>query len=133
MPNNAALQKTNGHRGAVASPEATQQVVFTPRVDILETEEELTLFVDMPGVKPEDVDVRFENGELHLHGRVAPRLPHAGWLAAEYGVGDFCRMFTVSEAVDADKIAAELKDGVLTVHLPKSAAVKPRRIAVQGA
>jgi HSP20 family protein len=105
---------------------------FTPRVDILETDHELTLYADMPGVKPEDVDVRFENGELTLHGRCGPRPQAGNCLVAEYGVGDYYRVFTVAEGVDAGKIAAELKQGVLTVHLPRSEAVKPRKIAVKG-
>ena len=117
----------------VATPQPTRNVtLYTPRCDIYETEDELLLFADLPGVRPEDVDVRFENGELVIEGRCAPRQEGVDFLACEYGVGDFYRTFTVSEAIDADKITAELKNGVLTVHLPKSDAVKPRRITVKG-
>jgi HSP20 family protein len=126
-----ALEK-NGHRSEVARPEPTQSVTYTPRVDILETSDELTLYVDLPGVKPDDVDIRFENGELLLHGRCAPRHDAANYLAAEYGVGDYHRGFTIDSTIDAAKITAELKNGVLTIHLPRSDAVKPRKIAVQG-
>ncbi len=115
----------------VTSAEATRSVLYTPRVDILETEEELTLYADVPGVKPEDVDVNFENGELVLYGRCAPR-QQAGYLLTEYGTGDYYRTFTVSEHIDAEKISAELRQGVLTVHLPKVEAVKPRKITVKG-
>jgi HSP20 family protein len=119
-------------KSEVTTPELTRgAVTFTPRVDIIETPEELLLFADVPGVKPEDVDVRFENGELVLHGRCNPRCVEAGLLLGEYEVGDFYRVFTLNESIDADKINAELKQGVLTVHLPKAAAVKPRRITVQ--
>jgi HSP20 family protein len=101
-------------------------------VDIIETPEELLLFADLPGVRSGDVDVRFENGELILHGRCNPRGNPANFLLSEYEVGDFYRVFALSESIDAEKINAELKQGVLTVHLPKAAAVKPRKITVQG-
>jgi len=117
----------------LTTPEFTRgTTTFTPRVDIIETPEELLLFADVPGVRSEDVDVRFENGELILHGRCNPRGPAANFIANEYEVGDFYRVFALSETIDAEKINAELKQGVLTVHLPKTAAVKPRKITVRG-
>jgi len=116
-----------------ASPEPTYGARhFTPRVDILETDKELTLFAEMPGVRPEDVDLRYENGELVLHGKVHVR-PERPTLLHEYDDGDFYRVFRIDETVDATKIAADCKNGVLTVHLPKIEAVKPRKIAVKGA
>lgn len=115
-----------------SSPEQIRNgLTFTPRVDILETRDELLLFADLPGVKPEDLDVRFEKDELTIHGKCAPRHEDVNYLSYEYGVGDFYRAFTISEAVDADKIAAELRDGVLTVRLPKSEKVKPRKIQIK--
>jgi len=83
-------------------------------------------------VSGEDVDVQFENGTLTLHGRVQPRERKGAtaWME-EYGVGDFYRTFTVSEVIDASRISAELSDGVLTLHLPKAEAARPRKIAVQ--
>jgi HSP20 family protein len=119
-------------RGDVATPETVQSTFFTPRVDILENDNELTLFADMPGVRAEDVDIRFERGELTLQGRCTPRQQGANLLLAEYGVGDFYRSFTINPDIDANRISAEMKNGVLTVHLPKSEAIKPRRIAVKG-
>lgn len=92
-----------------------------PRVDIFETSQEFLLVADVPGVNPGDVDLRFENGELALTGiRSGPR------------PATFSRTFTVSDVVAADRIAAEVKNGVLTVRLPKTETVKPRKIAVQG-
>jgi len=106
-------------------------VTFVPRFDILESEDELTLFGDLPGVTQENLELRFENEHLVINARVEPR--HAGQksLYAEYGIGDFYREFRISEAVDSSKIAAELKNGVLAVHLPKTEQVKPRRIEVK--
>ena len=116
----------------ITTPEATRGgLYYTPRVDIYESADEVVLQCDMPGVKPQDVDVRFEKGELSLYGNVQPRQAPADYLDAEYGVGDFYRSFAIAPEIDADKISAEYRDGVLTVHLPKQERVKPKQIAVQ--
>lgn len=116
----------------VSGPEATWSGVFyTPRVDIYENGDELVVACDMPGVKPADLDLRFENGELILHGKARPRQQPAAYVLNEYGVGDFYRSFAVNGAFDANKITAEFKVGVLTVHLPKREEVKPKRIAIK--
>lgn len=120
-------------RNEVASAESTRAGYFyTPRVDICETEQELTLFADLPGVRPEDVDLRYENGELTLQGRVQPRSTTGSFLLNEYGTGDFYRVFSIHESVDSTKINAECQNGVLIVHLPKMEALKPRQIEVRG-
>lgn len=124
---------TNGN--VVANPEAQLMkgsVSYVPRFDIWEDENELVLSGDLPGVEPADLDIHFENRELRIYGRVAPRHANTEALYSEYGIGDFHRTFTVGESIDTGKIAAELKNGVLTVRLPKSEAVKPRRIEVKG-
>jgi HSP20 family protein len=126
---NALVKKESGE---VTTPEATRGgMYYTPRVAIYESADEVVLQCDMPGVKPEDVDVRFEKGELSLHGKVQAREARAEYLEQEYGVGDFYRSFTVAAEIDTDKIAADYRDGVLTVHLPKQERVKPKRIAVK--
>jgi HSP20 family protein len=118
--------------GEVAAPEATRGgIYYIPRVDIYESTDEVVLQCDMPGVKPQDVDVRFEKGELSLHGKVQARQAPAEYLEEEYGVGDFYRSFAVAPEIDADKISADYRDGVLTVHLPKQERVKPKQIPVK--
>ncbi len=112
------------------SSEVTRGVTYTPRVDILESEGELLLFADLPGVREDDVDIRFENGELTLSARRQRPAATGGWLW-ENEVGDFFRAFRITETVDASKIWAELKGGVLTLHLPKVEAAKPHKIAVK--
>jgi HSP20 family protein len=126
---NGALKKDD--RTDLAQSDTTRGVHFTPRVDILETSDELLLYADLPGVKPEDADVRFENGELTIHGCCKPRQEETNYLFSEYGVGDFHRTFSMAEGINPDKISAELKHGVLTVHLPKAEAVKPKKIAIK--
>ena len=128
--NGPAIKKEQ--RTEADKPEVTPGLCFTPLVDVRETEEESLLLADLPGVKPEDVDVRFDNGELIIDGRCAPRHQGANYLLSEYGVGDFYRAFTISEQIDWQRISAELKAGVLTVHLPKAETVKPRKITVKG-
>ncbi len=130
------MPETNAPRtkdaGEITSPEATRGgLYYTPRVDIYESAEEVVLQCDMPGVRPQDVDVRFDKGELTLCGKVQPRPAPAAYLEQEYGVGDFYRSFTIGTEIDTDKIAAEYRDGVLTVHLPRPERVKPQRIAVK--
>jgi HSP20 family protein len=120
-------------RAELAHPEATRGgVYFTPRVDICETDKELTLFAEVPGARPEDVNLRYENGELLLQARVQPREEKRLPLLQEFDEGDFYRAFTIHESINAGRIAAECKNGVLTVHLPKVEAVRPRQISVQG-
>jgi HSP20 family molecular chaperone IbpA len=112
-------------------PERTRGgVTFTPRVDIYETDKELVLVADMPGVRPENVDLRYEQGELIVYGKVEPRHGGRTNLLSEYQVGDFYRVFAIHESIDSTKITAEFKNGVLTVHLPKAEAVRPRQIKV---
>jgi HSP20 family protein len=118
-------------RGEVTTPEQTRGgPYFTPRVDIYETDKELTLYADLPGVRPDGVDLRYERGELIVHGRVQPRQQAGGYLLNEYEVGDFFRAFAIHESIDAGKISAECKNGVLTVHLPKVTQAQPRQIQV---
>jgi HSP20 family protein len=113
-------------------PEATRGGAhFTPRVDIFETDHELTLLAELPGVRPEDVDLHYEKGELVLRGRVRPRRAGKALLLNEYEEGDFFRAFTINESIDPTKIEAECKNGMLTVHLPKVEAARPRQINVR--
>jgi len=127
MPETSLEQKKPAD---ISTPAEDRGVTVTPRVDILETDDELLLFVDLPGVSNENVDMRFENGELTVTGRRAARQTGRPWLW-EFEAGSFHRAFRVAENIAGDKIQAEMKDGVLTVHLPKIDAAKPRKIAVK--
>src|SRR5262245_57375730 len=105
---------------------------YVPNVDIFETPDELVLLADVPGVTAESIDIDFENGELSIHARVKESQPEGtSYLLREYGIGEFYRTFEISESINSERISAELSDGVLTLHLPKVEAVKPRKIAVK--
>jgi len=100
--------------------EATRNGQFsTPHVDIIETDAELLLFADMPGVMPHEIDLRYEQGELTLRGKVQPSEAVGNLVFGEFDVRDFYRVFRVHESIDPAKIEAEYKNGVLIVHLPK--------------
>lgn len=116
----------------VATVERTRGgMTYSPRIDIWEADDELVLYADMPGVTPDGLDIRFENRELTIHARVAPRQENVQFLYGEYGIGDYYRSFSIGESIDASKIYAELHNGVLVLHLPKTEEVKPRRIEVK--
>jgi HSP20 family protein len=124
---------TGQGRGEQAGAEATRGgPFFAPRVDIYETDKELTLFADVPGARPEDVDLRYERGELLLHARVRDRARGGHVLLEEYEQGDFYRVFQIHESIDSARIAAECKNGVLAVHLPKAESAQPRKVNVRG-
>lgn len=130
MSEMALANQTN--KGDLASTESTRtNVTFTPRFDVFENDDELVLYGDLPGVGVDDLDVSYERGELRIHGKCKPRYQGTRCLAREYDQGDYYRAFVIQEPVDADKISAELHDGVLTVRLPKSELAKPKRISVK--
>ncbi|MCF8062732.1 MAG: Hsp20/alpha crystallin family protein [Deltaproteobacteria bacterium] len=131
---NKALQAKE--KEAVTSP-AEQTVpgpTFTPYVDIFETEKALTVVADMPGVKPEDLNIDLRENVLSLVGDVAaPEGEGETDVYREYRTGRYLREFALGELIDQDKIDAELKDGVLRLTLPKVEKATPRKIAVKSA
>lgn len=104
--------------------------VAAPTVDVYENKDEVLLVADMPGVRPDDIVIRFERGELTLSGKRS-KLPEGALLAAETRFADFQRTFTVPQNIQADAINADIANGVLKIHLPKVSAQKPRQIAVK--
>ncbi|MDX1929836.1 MAG: Hsp20/alpha crystallin family protein [Pirellulaceae bacterium] len=115
-----------------AVPEPTRETpTYQPLFDILENENELTLYGDLPGVGQDDLDIRYENEQLTIRGRVANRNEGLEVIRQEYGVGDFLRIFAIGEAIKTEAINAEVHNGMLVVHLPKAEAAKPQRIAVK--
>ena len=105
--------------------------VFVPSADIYETQDALTVILEMPGVEKSNVDVRVEDGVLSVVGKLdLSKYQGLQPLYIEYNVGHYSRSFQLSSKVDQSKIAAELKDGVLSLTLPKVEQAKPRNIEV---
>jgi len=112
--------------------QTTPGVVFTPEVDIFETEKAITLLADIPGVKPDKLNIDLRDNVLTITGDVDPA-GKAGEedVIIEYDTGRFYRQFTLSEVIDQNKINAKLADGVLRLNLPKVAKAAPRKIAIK--
>src|ERR1700735_5177720 len=105
---------------------------WSPGVDILETEDALTVRADLPGVKIDDIDIRVENQTLTIRGaRKSEKDENVkAYHRIERSYGEFVRSFAVPSTVDTDKVAADYKNGVLTITLPKKEAAKPRQVKV---
>ena len=106
--------------------------VFTPPVDIFETEHGITLLADLPGVKPDDLTIDLRDNVLTLSADVKPyEAANEEDVLVEFEVGKYYRQFTLSEIIAQDKIDAKLKDGVLRLTLPKVEKATPRKITVK--
>jgi HSP20 family protein len=106
---------------------------WAPAVDILETENELVLKADVPGVELKDIDIQLENGTLTVKGerKFEKEEKNKGFHRMERSYGTFVRYFTLPETVDAEHVHAAYEAGVLTITLPKKEVAKPRAIKVQ--
>jgi len=117
----------------VLSDQAAATRPWAPSVDILETENDLVLKADVPGVEQKDIDIQIENGTLTLKGerKFERDEQKKGYHRLERSYGSFVRYFTLPDTVDPEKVRAEYNNGVLTVTLPKKEIAKPRSIKVQ--
>lgn len=116
------------HGGEFTKPEKQ----FLPAVDIFETEQAVTVVAEMPGVAKTGIEVSLDEGVLTLVGERHNGIEQGTPLFREYETGRYIRKFTVSEAIDQEKIKATMVNGMLTLVLPKLPPVRPRRIEVQG-
>ena len=120
--------------GELDRPERTRGGrTYVPNCDIVEKENEIMVLADVPGVKSGDVDVTYEQGVLEISAKIQPRQDEdtTQYLLREYAVGDYHRSFRLGESIDVANIQAELKDGVLTLHLPKAEVAKRKQIDVK--
>jgi len=107
-------------------------LVFNPAVDIFETERNLTLLADLPGVKAKDLKIDLKDNVLTLTADETPlEGPREKDVVREYRTGTYYRQFSLSDTIDQSKIEAVMKDGVLSLTLPKVEAATPRKIAVK--
>lgn len=126
------LQVKDKQEVASAAEQTRPGVIFTPDVDIFETETEMTLLADMPGVKADDLTIDLRENVLTLTGvATADDIEKEEQLLVEYQTGKYYRQFTLSEIIDQQKIDAQLTDGVLRLKLPKIEKAKPRQITVK--
>ena len=104
---------------------------FVPMIDVRETADDYVVWVDLPGVKREDVAIEFEGRVLTISGVRTP-VETGETLRSERPYGSFTRTLTLPKGVDADRIAADYHDGVLELHIPKPADLKPKKIEIGG-
>ncbi len=127
-----ALQAKEKAEVTTPAEQTKPGLVFSPAVDIFETDQNITLLADMPGVKAEDLTIDLREDVLTLSGEVdAPEGPDEVDVFREYRTGKYYRQFSLSEVIDQERIEAELKDGVLKLKLPKVEKAKPRKITVR--
>ncbi|NBW96464.1 MAG: Hsp20/alpha crystallin family protein [Planctomycetia bacterium] len=116
-------------RATPVQPET--RLTYQPNVDICDRGSEVLIVADVPGATAEGIDVTFEDGVLSIHARVPAREPSGRAVRQEYGIGDYRRSFRLGDDFDTSQIAADYRDGVLTIHVPRLAAVRPRKVEVR--
>jgi HSP20 family protein len=126
------MTDTNLAKRMERSPEPVEQKRETvaPPVDVYENGDELLIVADVPGATPDGIDVRLEKGQLTIEAKRTEDTPRTP-VSTEYRPRDYLRIFSVPQGIDASKIDAQLASGVLRLRLPKSEALKPRRIEVR--
>lgn len=120
----------------VTTPETAEppqpRHVYIPALDIYESEQGLVLEADLPGVRPEDLEIRVEDNVLHLYGKVTwPIGPDARLVHEEVRAEDFYRSFILSEEVETEQITADFSNAVLKLTLPRAPKARPRKIEVR--
>ena len=117
---------------AVASPQGGPRRILVPRVDVVEDETGITILADLPGVTHDQLEVRLEGEALVMEAPLQPLTTEVQTLVyAEVQATQYRRSFTLSRELDASRTDATLKDGVLTLRVPKQETAQPRRVTVQ--
>lgn len=124
--------KVQEKKAASQGGETTKnETYFAPHVDIFETEKDVVVIADMPGVASESIDLSLEDNILTIQGHRAPQKQTGRILLEEYEIGHYLRRFTVAETIDQEIIEASLADGVLRLRLPKVGPAQPKKIEVK--
>lgn len=127
-----ALEAKKKQELSTTSEQTRLGPTFTPTVDIFETEKEITVLADMPGVKANDLDINLRDDVLTLSGEVeSPEGPGERAVLREYRIGRYVRHFNLSDTIDQSKIDAEMKNGVLRLVLAKAEKAVPKKITVK--
>jgi HSP20 family molecular chaperone IbpA len=131
MPESKEIQAREKQELTGPAEQTKPGPVFSPAVDIFETEKEITLLADLPGVNSNDLNIDLRDNVLSLAGDVTPwESAEENDLMIEFEIGRYFRQFNLSEVIDQEKIDAQLNDGVLRLTLPKVEKAQPRKIAV---
>lgn len=113
------------------APRAETSLTYQPNVDICDCGAEVMLVADIPGARRDGIEVSFEDGILSVQAAVPPREAAGRSVLQEYGIGDYRRSFRLGDDFDASQITADYRNGVLTIRVPRLAAVRPRKIEVR--
>lgn len=132
MPETEQIQAVTPPETPAVEATRPREQYMTPPVDIYETPESLVVIADMPGIDPAHLEVRVDQHLLTLRGQTQEQMP-GDLRSREYTLVSFFRQFELGEQIDQDGIRADLKQGVLTLTLPKAAKAKPRAIPVNAA
>jgi HSP20 family protein len=128
------LQVRGKQAVSVPAEQTRPGLVFTPAVDIFETDREITLLADMPGVSADNLTIDLREDTLTITGDIKPwEKPDESEVFIEFEIGKYHRQFTLSEMIDRNRIEASMTDGVLRLSLPKAEKAIPRKISVKAA
>jgi HSP20 family protein len=131
MAQSQALEVQEKKEAAAREEKTVPARYYVPNTDIYETEDALTVVMEMPGVEKKDVEINLEDDVVRVEGRIDfAKYEGLEPLYSEYNVGHFARAFSLSDKIDQNTISAQLEDGVLTLTLKKAKEALPRRIAV---
>ena len=133
MSDNPKMEPEKQELTTAEDAERTREgACYVPRSDIYETDDDIVVLVDMPGVDENSIDITLEKNILTINGYIEPEdREDYSLMFAEYGVGDYQRSFRLSDEIDRENIAASMKDGVLRLRLPKAGPAKARKISVK--
>ncbi len=125
----------NETMGRFVGNEGTRSGAWVPSVDIYETEQDIVLTAELPGVDPKDVEATVHEGTLYLKGerKYEKEVKEESYHHVERAYGSFARSFELPASVDADKVQAEFKDGVLTLTMPKKEEARAKKIKISTA
>lgn len=124
---------TTSRATAPAAEQREPALTYQPNVDICDLGSEVIVVADLPGAPADGIDVTFEDGVLQVQAAVPARDLPGRAVRQEYGIGGYRRSFRFGEGFDASQIAADYRRGVLTIHVPRLAAVRPRKVEVKTA
>lgn len=129
--NRQAVLNQSAEPASTPGAEQPAALTFQPNVDIRDAGGEVIFIADIPGAKVDGIDVAFEDGVLTIHATVPPREQPGRPIRQEYGIGNYRRLFRLGDGFDASQITADYARGVLTVRVPRLAAVRPRKVEVR--